>query len=300
MFALSTSWNTSTGISGKQIIEEIRNLGFKYIELCFSHTKRELNEIYNNQGVRVISLHNFCPIPDGLLKKDALPDCLSLSSPDNYTRKQAIKYAKRTISTAKKFKAKAVVLHTGRVEITDYTKRLVKIKIGHKENCCEFDSLRETAIEKRESNKQIFLDSALKSIKELSEFAYNVGIKLGIENRIYIREIPNYQEIGLFIDNFHKKGVYYWHDTGHAYILEKLGFAKHLDYLKTYKDSILGVHLHDVKGFTDHKAPFTGEIDFKKLKPFIKKDTIKIIEAHRPSTAEEIIKAKNKLEMLFN
>ncbi len=123
---------------------------------------------------------------------------------------------------------------------------------------------------------------------------------MGIENRIYIREIPSFEEIKIFLSNFHKKGVGYWHDTGHAYLLEKLGFAKHIDYLKTYNKHLLGIHLHDVKEFDDHKAPFTGEINFKKLIPYIKKDTIKVIEAHKPATAKEIISARKKLEKLFS
>ncbi|MBL7196864.1 MAG: sugar phosphate isomerase/epimerase [Candidatus Omnitrophica bacterium] len=300
MLALSTSWNANTSNSGKQIVEEIKNLGFDCIELCFSHTQGELSQIYKNQGIRVTSLHNFCPIPDGLIRKKALPDCFSLSSPNNAVRKKAVKFTKRTILFAKKFKAKTIVLHTGRVEVRDYTKQLIKLKCKKRANSCEFESLRELAIKEREDNKERFLENIFISIRELSDFAYNLGIPLGIENRIYIREIPNFDEIKIFLDNFYKKGVYYWHDTGHAYILEKLGFAKHTDYLKAYSEYLLGIHFHDVKGFVDHKAPFSGEIDFKILKRYIKKNTIKVIEAHKPATAKEIIASRQKLEKLFN
>ena len=299
MFALSTSWNTNTSCSGNQIIKEIRNLGFENIELCFSHTEKELEQIINNQGLKVLSLHNYCPIPEGLLRRKALPDCFSLSSPNNSERKKAVKFTKRTINFACKFKAKAVILHTGRVQIQDHTKQLIKLK-AKKGNSCEFESLKHKAIEERESNKAAYLESIFKSIEELSDFAYDRGVSLGIENRIYIREIPNFSEIRFLLDNFHKKGVRYWHDIGHAYVLEKLGFAKHLDYLKAYSKFLLGVHFHDVKGFEDHRAPFTGEIDFKKLNPFIKKNTLKVIEAHQPTTAREIIKARQRLEKLFN
>ncbi|MFC1645634.1 sugar phosphate isomerase/epimerase family protein [Candidatus Omnitrophota bacterium] len=300
MFALSTSWNAKTRDSNRQTVDEIKNLDFDCIELCFSHTKRELNQIYKNQSIRVISLHNFSPIPDGLSRKKALPDCFSLSSPNSSERKKAVKFTKRTILFAKKFRARAVVLHTGRVETHDYTKQLIRIKSKKHNKSCEFDSLKEVAISERERNKARYIENIFKSMRELSDFAFNQGISLGVENRIYIREIPNFEEIKIFLDNFHKKGVFYWHDTGHAYILEKLGFAKHLSYLKEYGKYLLGIHLHDVKGFQDHKAPFTGEINFKALKPYVKKDTIKVIEAHKPATAGEIILAKNKLERLFN
>lgn len=300
MLALSTSWITNINNSGKQIVDEIKNLGFDCIELGFSLTQKDVSQIYANQGLRVLSLHNYCPIPNSLPKGKALPDCYSLSSSDTEERKKAIKFTKRTIITAKKFKAKAVVLHAGRVEIEDCTKQLIKIKVAKKAPCCEFESLKEFAIRKRKEEKAKFLDAIFLSLRELSDFAYNLGVALGIENRIYIREIPNYEEIKIFLDNFNKRGVYYWHDTGHAYILEKLGFARHRDYLNAYKEYLLGIHLHDVKDFTDHKAPFSGEIDFSMLKPYLKKSTIKVIETHKPATREEVISSKKRLEELLD
>ncbi|MFH1622443.1 MAG: TIM barrel protein [Candidatus Omnitrophota bacterium] len=300
MFALSTSWNTAASNSGKQIVNEIRNLGFDSIELCFSHTKKEISQISKDLGVRVVSLHNFCPIPDGLLRKKALPDFFSLSSLNKTERKKALKFSKRTILLAKKLKTKAVILHTGRVEIEDYTRDLIKLKIKGQDKTSRFEFLKELATREREQNKHKYLDCIFKSLRELSDFAYNLGIALGIENRFYIREIPSFEEIKFFLENFHKKGLYYWHDIGHAYVLEKLGFAKHLDYLKSYKEYLLGIHLHDVKKCEDHMAPFTGEIDFKQIKPYIKRGTIKVIEAHRPATAKEIIESRKKLEKLFS
>ncbi|MDD5292397.1 MAG: TIM barrel protein [Candidatus Omnitrophica bacterium] len=300
MLALSTSWNQGSCRSAENTIEQIKGLGFECVELCFSHTQKDLKEILKSR-IKVTSLHNFCPIPDGLPRKKALPDCFSLASTNTEERKKAVKLTKRTILSARKFKAKAVVLHTGRVEIPDYTKQLIKILSRKKETRPDkFASLRELEIQERKNNKVEFLDNIFLSIKELADFAFNEGVLLGIENRIYIREIPNFQEIKIFTDNFHKKGVGYWHDTGHAYILEKLGFAKHTDYLKTYSRYLLGIHIHDVKGFVDHNAPFSGEIDFTEFRPYIKKDTIKVVEAHKPASAKELIQARKKLEKLYN
>ncbi|NIS46468.1 MAG: hypothetical protein GWN76_11420, partial [candidate division Zixibacteria bacterium] len=41
---------------------------------------------------------------------------------------------------------------------------------------------------------------------------------------------------------------------------------------------LIGVHLHDAIGLDDHIPPGSGEIDFAALKPFLKADTIKVIE----------------------
>lgn len=299
MFALSTSWNTNSKVSGKQIAQEIKNLGFDYLELAFSHTQEQIEQILKNQDIKIVSLHNYCPLPEGIPKIKALPDCYSLSSPNIGERKKAVEFTKRTIRLAVKSQAKAVILHCGRIEIADRTKQLINIR--EKEvHSCEFDSLKELALKERQDNKERFLDSIFLSIKELSDFAYDQGVAIGIENRIYIREIPDFSEIKIFLDNFSKKGAYFWYDTGHAYILDKLGFAKHTDYLKAYKENLIGVHFHDVDGFCDHRAPFTGEINFELFKPYIKKSTIKVIETHKPASPQEIIYSKQKLEKLFD
>lgn len=301
MLALSTSWNNSFSRSGTQVIGEIGKLGFQHVELAFSHTKRQLSQILGAKDIGVASLHNYCPIPDGIPPVLALPDCYSLSSGDNNERKRAVKFTKRTIQTAAQCKAKAVVIHCGRVQTRDYTKQLItlKQKAGDKKAAKQFEALKSRAIEERRQKKSLFLDRILSSLKELSSYAYNEGIVLGVENRIYIREIPDFLEVRLFLQLFAKKGVRYWHDTGHAYVMDKLRLGRHLEYLENYGEHLAGIHLHDVEGFQDHKAPFTGEIDFSAFRPFIKKDTIQVIEAHKPATAKQIIASREKLEKLF-
>jgi sugar phosphate isomerase/epimerase len=48
--------------------------------------------------------------------------------------------------------------------------------------------------------------------------------------------------------------------------------------LQSSSDQLIGIHLHDAIGLDDHIPPGSGEIDFKALKPFLKTDTIKVIE----------------------
>jgi len=299
MLALSTSWNNAARRPGAALIAQARNLGFQSLELAFSHTKKQFAHFLASKDITISSLHNYCPVPDGIPRQRALPDCFSLASTDASERKKAVAFTKRTIRSAQQCKARAVVLHCGRVEMRDRTKELVRLK-EQKKDFRAFNALKEKICKEREQKKMPYIDAVLASLKELSAYAHNHGILLGVENRIYLREIPNFSEIKMLVEPFLKKGVGYWHDTGHAYILEKLGFTGHLEYLQRHYRYLLGIHLHDVDGFKDHRVPFTGEINFSSLKPFVKKETIKVLEVHQPVSNEALIFAKEKLEQLLN
>ncbi len=62
--------------------------------------------------------------------------------------------------------------------------------------------------------------------------------------------------------------------------------------MNKFSGRLLGIHLHDIIGvIEDHRAPGCGTFDFKTLKPYIRKDTIKVIEAHEPATGLEICRS---------
>lgn len=300
--SLSTSWNSFRHTRGEEIIKEIKNLGFLEVEPSFDLTKGIVTDIYScvkKKKIKVNSIHNYCPIPSGLKRFQALPDCYSLASLDERERAQALKYTKVTIKTASMLGAKAVVLHCGRVETKDYTREVISLYDRGKINSEEVSALKERMDKERREKASAHLSKAIESLKELSEYARLFGIGLGVENRFYFREIPSFEEIGDILNYFKGSNIFYWHDSGHAQLWENLGFSKHKDYLDAYQSRLLGVHLHDIKGGSDHLAPLKGDFDFKLLKPYLKADTLKTLEAHHPATAEEIVAAKDFLTKIY-
>ena len=298
-FSLSTSWNAHRHDNGYDIVDEIKRIGFDTIELSFALTENIVNDIValkDASKINISSAHNMCPLPEEIERDEASPDYYSLAATDEAERGLAVSIVKNTISCANRLGARAVVLHTGRVQIKDRTRDLAALA-GDK---VRSENLRRGMIEERSAKKDGYLDNVIKSLAETIPYAKEMKVSLGIENRYYYREIPIIDELGEMFKVFKPGDLYYWHDAGHAEVFERLGLVRHKDLLERFQDRLLGLHLHDIIGANkDHNAPGSGEFDFRMLKPYVRPETIKVIEAHHPATAGEIRKSVEYLSKIF-
>lgn len=299
MFILSTSWNAKRHGNGFDMAREIREAGFDTVELGFMMTERSVDDIFllkKEGAISVSSLHNMCPLPPEISPDKASPDFYSIASINEEERRLAVKIAKRTIDRAAEFGARAVVLHAGRVQIKDRTRELA----GLIDKKTEFRRVKEEIIRERAEKGPDHLRNSITSLEELVPYSVKKGIALSIENRYYYREIPLFDEMKKIFGHFRESELYYWHDVGHAEVFERLGFARHRDLLDSFANRLIGVHLHDIIGvMNDHKAPGAGTFDFKLIRPYIGKDTLKVIEAHGPVTAGELRKSAEFLEKVL-
>jgi sugar phosphate isomerase/epimerase len=271
------------------MLREIRSFGFEYAEL--SHGIRisllpGIFEAVDAGEIKISSLHNFCPLPMGV--NHAAPNLYRFSSPDRRERENAWRHSVKTIETAARVKAPAVVLHMGSIDMKEYTDRLLEmLKNGLKETP-KYAALCEEVTEKLESKKQEFVELASEMLDRLSVLAGQHGLKLGIENRQALEEIPVDGDLQILLLEFNRPTVGYWHDCGHAQIKENLGFINHRMHLESLAPRLLGFHVHDVVfPGRDHAAPGSGTIDFASLQPMVKPEHIKVFELSPRLTADE-------------
>ncbi|MFC1592564.1 sugar phosphate isomerase/epimerase family protein [Candidatus Omnitrophota bacterium] len=295
MLAISTAWKSDLGPDIKAILSCIKETGFDAIELGYNFTQDKLQGIIpllSDMNIKVVSVHNFCPLPYGVRRGRFATDYYRLSSLNERERRKAVEYTKATIDTALSVYCPIIVMHAGTVEFSRrYIKKLLNLYNQGKRNSGDFLKVRDKILSTREAKKAPHLDSLDKSLREVLSYAHSVGVRVGLETRYYPNEIPNIEEAEVLLSRFSDRGLVYWHDVGHAEVNERFGITAHSDYLRKFAHCIAGMHLHDIKGIDDHLAPFSGEFDFSKLSAYMQDSLIKVIEAHPPATSQEIKKA---------
>jgi sugar phosphate isomerase/epimerase len=252
------------------------------------------------RDIKVTSLHNFCPLPLGVMH--AHPNIYLLSSPDERERERAINQTLKTIEFAVQCGAKAIVMHLGRVPMwRHYTEKLLKLIKQDKQMLPRYERLRFKAVTVREKKREPHWKQTLRSMDKLVEHARQAGVQLGVENRLLLEEIPNEAEFEELFKRYDPAVVGYWHDTGHAHVRELLGVCSQEQMLATAGKRLLGIHIHDV-GFVDedHRPPGSGEVMFDRLKPYLRPEVIKVFEFSPKWRTEDVARGIEHLKRIWN
>ncbi len=272
------------------MLREIRDLGFEYAEL--SHGTRisllpGVIDAVEAGEMKISSLHNFCPLPIGV--NYSAPNLYRLSAERDVERENALRYTRKTIEMAARLKAQVVVLHYGAIEMKDYTDRLLEMLGRGEKETPKYKKLCEEVLKKRESLKEHYIERSNELIGRLIPEVENFGLRLGIENREALEELPLETDYAFLFRQLPSPAIVYWHDTGHAQIKENLGFIHHAMHLESQRDRLFGFHIHDVQfPGRDHCAPGSGTVDWAALKPMVKPEHVKVFEFSPAMPPEEV------------
>jgi sugar phosphate isomerase/epimerase len=301
MPALSTSWKSNRTNSVTAWFHLLENFMITGLELDYRIDEsryKQLREALKQSRLKVVSVHNFFPIPPVKPDSGGGGDLFLLSHPDRQERNQAIEWTARSIQHAGDLGARAVVLHCGYVDMNPELDRLYhyyRLQQIHSPTARAFIRKK---LEERERLKPRYMESLLHSLDSLVPVAESKGIFLGLENRYHYHELPGIKELKVLLENFQGAPIGYWHDTGHAHAHETLSLLPPFVLLDKFSDRLIGIHLHDAIGLDDHLAPGKGEIEFSRLKPYLKSDTIQVMEL-KPGTPDgEVVEGINYLNRL--
>lgn len=281
---------------------ELAELGFKYVELSHGIRLTLVPGILKGveEGIiKVSSLHNFCPLPVGVM--GAAPN---LYEPSALSRKERVLWFHNTLKTldfASRVDCDRIVVHSGRAHFlfgdpeSSFEKSFESAN-GDPENAV-LSKARERGLSKLNRKKTGFMKRLDESYRLLAEKARDSGIWFGIENREAFCELPLDGDLEAFLESLKElKAFGYWHDTGHAQLKERMGLLEHRQHLEKLRPYLVGFHLHDVsENNRDHQVPGAGVIDWSILADLIQPDDTVIMELSPRLKSDEIRKGRDFL-----
>jgi sugar phosphate isomerase/epimerase len=308
VLSLSTCWCSPRHQDGYRMLEDMAGLGFEYVEL--SHGIRitlvpGIIRAVEEGVIKVASLHNFCPLPTGVMH--AAPNLFEPSAADAREHDQWLRHTKRTIDFAAQMKARVVVCHLGSVRFFWFNpeRALDKYAAAHPgANLPEdpaYRALLEKSLAKLRQKMGPFWERTQASVREVLGYAAEKGVKLGLENREAFTELPIDADYPSFLESLPAGAAAgYWHDTGHAKIKEDAGLLNHRDHLQKMSARTIGFHLHDVSAEgKDHQPVGSGQIDFRMVSEFWRPEHLLTLELSPRVTVEGVKESKARIESLL-
>ena len=274
--ALSTMWGIDQPIPFNETFKEGLSSGFIRFELNHKVSPAHLDQ-FNRDRYYISTIHEPCPAEyslDELKEKDWL-----ISSPVEANRIKGLDAVKRSVDLAVRLGAKSVVVHPGSI-LCDRSrdKQLRKLYASGEFGSVAYNTLMQELIRHRDENKPAYLDSVRKSLVELVNASRGSGVSIALENRYRYYDLPLPDEMAEFLSLCEESWWGMQLDTGHVFALEKLGLVAPDEWLNRFAQRMIGVHLHDVIGLTDHQAPGKGEVDFRKLAAFLPDTALRTLE----------------------
>ncbi|MFD1134381.1 sugar phosphate isomerase/epimerase family protein [Paenibacillus urinalis] len=305
-YSFSTCWNIKRHSVGDSMLTEIAELGFRRVELNYNVTREMLATIEPmvEQGkMEISSVHNTFPyIPD----PDYGTDSVLLGFEDKDKRERAIKLLVGSAEYAHRYGARAVVVHPGEVPFpTDISKELYTIYNSEGNQSRAYCQKWAELMERRQEFSTGYVQSIIESLDEVCNRALSKGldVRFGIETRSKPQQIPTLAEAKVIINALKGAPVGIWYDTGHAIMMDRLGLYDSVNEMEGLMDDIVGVHIHETIGLSDHWCPYVHSQDvtfYDAYLPMIKQAQIKVYELKAACQPEQIHESHQLLVSKLN
>ncbi|MBB3109659.1 sugar phosphate isomerase/epimerase [Paenibacillus phyllosphaerae] len=293
-YSFSTCWNIKRHQAGDAMIEEIRDLGFRRVELNYNVTPemlRTIEPMIERGDIGVSSVHNTFP---HIADPDYGTDSVLLGFDDEEKRQRSIDLLIRSAEYANRYGAQAVVVHPGEVPF-DYNidQALKKIYNEQGKESDAYAKLWSEMIERRESLAARYISRIGDSLEEVCDRLEAKGwnIAIGIETRSRCYQMPTLREARTVFDRLPGAKVGLWYDFGHGMMMERMGLYDNAQDIALIKDNVVGIHIHETVGLSDHWCPYvhSGDMEyFDRFLPIIAQAPVKVYELKAACTPEEI------------
>ncbi len=283
------------------------DLGFEYIEL--SHGIRVslvpgILQALHEKIVKISSVHNFCPLPNGV--QHPAPNLFRPSAISGQESHLWFRHTRRTLEFAERVKAPLMVTHLGSISFS-FGSPVKKLKAARQragENPLDdarYCRVLEKTRAKLRKRMPKYWNQVLKNLEKTIPLAEENRVKIAVENREGMAELPLDDDFNeLFGELSSEEHVGYWHDAGHAQIKEQYGLIEHETLLLENGHRLLGFHLHDVTADgEDHQAIGTGVVDFDMIARHIRPEHAVILEFSPSLEPKQVVESRAFVERLL-
>lgn len=300
-YSFSTCWNIKRHQTGSGMIEEIRELGFRSVELNYNVTSELLSTIepmIEKGEIGVSSVHNTFP---HIADPDYGTDSVLLGFDDGEKRRRSIELLLRSAEYANRYGAQAVVVHPGEVPFEyNIDQELKKIYNEEGPESEAYNKLWREMLERREAAAGHYLDRIEDSLEEVCGRIEAKGwdVSIGIETRSRCYQMPTLREAKTVFDRLKGAKVGLWYDFGHGMMMERMGLYDNARDMEAIKDHVVGIHIHETVGLSDHWCPYvhSGDMNyFDRFLPIIAAAPVKVYELKAACTPEEIELSHDRL-----
>ena len=265
--ALSTMWAMQPRFERDMgaFLARVEELGYAGVEINHSMTAEHAGAILGYRTLPVLGVHAPAPLerhPTAGWNRD-----LNLAATDEDERALAVMYHTRSIDLAVEAGTRIVVVHLGGVgSRTLAGERRLRSMYDRRDALAEdWQRTVDETVRERAAIATPYLVQAARSLEALVEAAAGRGVTLGIECRLNYHEIPLPHELAALLAPYPVEAVGYVHDVGHAEVHHRLGLTDRGAWWDLLGPRLVELHLHDVRGLTDHRAPGNGDVDFADL-----------------------------------
>ncbi len=262
--SLSTMWAVQPRFerSLDAFMERAAELGYRGVEINHSMTAEQAGAILGLKSLPVTGVHAPAPLerhPSAGWNRD-----MNLASIDEAERGLAVEFHLRSIALAAEAGAAVVVVHLGGVgsRLLAGERRLRSMYDRREVMLEQWEAAIDETVRERAAAAPPYLDAAHRSLAIIADEASKRGITLGVETRLHYHEIPLPQEAASLFTPYPREVVGYVHDVGHAEVQHRLGVIDRSAWWDLAGPRLVQLHLHDVRGLLDHRAPGNGDVDW--------------------------------------
>jgi sugar phosphate isomerase/epimerase len=142
-------------------------------------------------------------------------------------------------------------------------------------------------------------DRLARTIDSLGQVFRRVGeFPVAVEVHYHYNSLPLPEELQAMFDAV-GPWLGYWHDCGHARMMEIFAGVAEMSWLERFRDRLLGVHIHDMIRTADHQPPGQGGLDLAGVAARVAgHPCVRVVELSAQWSAAQVVAGREHLEAI--